>query len=146
VVGGFVQIDGGFEREMALRCGRRRPRSVAEHQRLRHRVLANPEAAASPLIVGSTARLLAATALATFPNTALPGPGVRDRRDASPATLRRAIAFIDEHVHDDIVGAEIAAAAGVTIRAAQLAFRRHLDTTPLGYLRRLHRKRLAMRR
>jgi AraC-like DNA-binding protein len=101
------------------------------------RVLANPEAAASPLIIGSTARLLAATALATFPNTALPGPGVRDRSDASPATLRRAIAFIDEHAHEDIAGAQIAAAAGVTIRAVQLAFRRHLDTTPLGYLRRV---------
>lgn len=99
------------------------------------RVLANSEAAASPLIIGSTARLLAATALATFPNTALLGPGAQDRSDASPATLRRAIAFIDEHVHDDIAGAEIAAAAGVTIRAVQLAFRRHRDTTPLGYLR-----------
>jgi transcriptional regulator GlxA family with amidase domain len=51
--------------------------------------------------------------------------------------LRRAIAFIDEHAHDDIAGAEIAAAAGVTIRALQLAFRRHLNTTPLGYLRRV---------
>jgi AraC-like DNA-binding protein len=106
------------------------------------RVLANPEAAASALIIGSTARLLAATALAIFPNTALPnttlpGPGARDRSDASPATLRRAIAFIDEHAHDDIAGAEIAAAAGVTVRAVQLAFRRHLDTTPLGYLRRV---------
>jgi AraC-like DNA-binding protein len=101
------------------------------------RVLANPEAAASSLIIGNTARLLAATALATFPNTALPSPGARDRSDASPATLRRAIAFIDEHAHDDIAGAEIAAAAGVTIRAVQLAFRRHLDTTPLGYLRRV---------
>jgi AraC-like DNA-binding protein len=101
------------------------------------RVLANPEAAASPLIIGSTARLLAATALAVFPNTALPGPAARDRSDASPATLRRAIAFIDEHAHDDITAAEIAAAAGVTIRAVQLAFRRHLDTTPLGYLRRV---------
>jgi transcriptional regulator GlxA family with amidase domain len=36
-----------------------------------------------------------------------------------------------------LAGAEIAAAAGVTIRAVQLAFRRHLDTTPLGYLRRV---------
>ena len=101
------------------------------------RVLANPEAAASSLIIGSTARLLAATALAVFPNTAFPGPGARDRSDASPASLRRAIAFIDEHAHQDIAGAEIAAAAGVTVRAVQLAFRRHLDTTPLGYLRRV---------
>ena len=101
------------------------------------RVLANPKAAASSLIIASTARLLAATALAVFPNTAFPGPGARDRSDASPASLRRAIAFIDEHAHQDISGAEIAAAAGVTIRAVQLAFRRHLDTTPLGYLRRV---------
>ena len=98
----------------------------------------NREAAASPLIIGSTARLLAATALAIFPNTALSGPGARDRSDASsPATLRRAIAFIDEHAQEDIAGAEIAAAASVTIRAVQLAFRRHLDTTPPGYLRRV---------
>ena len=101
------------------------------------RELANPEAAASPLIIASTARLLAATALAVFPNTARPGSGARDRRDASPVTLRRAIAFIDEHARDDIAVAEIAAAAGVTIRAVQLAFRRHLDTTPRGYLRRV---------
>ena len=101
------------------------------------RVLANPEAAASALVIGSTAQLLAATALATFPNTVLSGPGARDRSDASPATLRRAIAFIDEHAHQDIAGADIAAAAGVTLRAVQLAFRRHLDTTPLGYLRRV---------
>lgn len=101
------------------------------------RVLANPEVAASPLIIGSTARLLAATALAVFPNTALASPGARDRSDASPATLRRAVRFIDEHAHEDITSAEIAAAAGVTVRAVQLAFHRHLDTTPLGYLRRV---------
>ena len=51
--------------------------------------------------------------------------------------MRRAITFIDEHAHQDIAGTEIAAAAGVTVRAVQLAFRRHLDTTPLGYLRRV---------
>lgn len=51
--------------------------------------------------------------------------------------MRRAIAFIDEHAHDDITGAQIAAAAGVTVRSVQLAFRRHLDITPLGYLRRV---------
>ncbi len=45
--------------------------------------------------------------------------------------------FIDEHAHQDISTADIAAAAHVTIRAVQLAFRRHLDTTPLEYLRRV---------
>lgn len=33
--------------------------------------------------------------------------------------------------------ADIAAATGTTGRAVQVAFRRHLDTTPMGYLRRV---------
>lgn len=64
-------------------------------------------------------------------------PTIEDRHDAHPDTLRRAVAFIDEHAHRDITVADIAAAAFVTIRAIQLAFRRHLDTTPAGYLRRI---------
>jgi transcriptional regulator GlxA family with amidase domain len=39
---------------------------------------------------------------------------------------------------DQAIGiADIAAAAGVTVRALQTAFQRHLGTTPLGHLRRL---------
>ena len=45
--------------------------------------------------------------------------------------------FIEENAHADITVADIAAAASVTVRAIQLAFRRHLDTTPLEYLRRV---------
>jgi transcriptional regulator GlxA family with amidase domain len=75
--------------------------------------------------------------LATFPNTALADPTIEDRRDARAAALRRAITFMDEHAGDDISAADIAAAANVTIRAIQLAFRRHLDTAPMGYLRRV---------
>ncbi len=52
-------------------------------------------------------------------------------------TTGRAIAFIEERAHDDISVGDIAAAAFVTVRAVQLAFRRHLDTTPLNYLRRV---------
>jgi transcriptional regulator GlxA family with amidase domain len=37
----------------------------------------------------------------------------------------------------DTAIADIAANAHVTIRAVQLAFRRHLDTTPMAYLRRV---------
>jgi anti-anti-sigma factor len=59
----------------------------------------------------------------------------RRTRDTDSGTVRRAIAFIEERALDDISVADIAAAAFVTIRAVQLAFRRHLDTTPLGYLR-----------
>jgi AraC-like DNA-binding protein len=114
-------------------------------------LLANPDAALSPLVVTSAARLLAATALTVFPNTGFPNtgfpgtalvPAPRDRRDApaatarrGTATVRRATAFIDEHPGRDITAADIAAAACITVRALQMAFRRELDTTPMAYLR-----------
>lgn len=100
-------------------------------------LLADPSAAAEPLVLGNAARLLAAAALATFPNNALTDPAITDRRDASEATARRASAFIDEHAHDDICVADIAAFVHVSVRAVQLAFRRHLGTTPMAYLRRV---------
>lgn len=112
------------------------------------RLLASPLAAGQPLLIGNAARLLAATALATFPNDALIDPAITDRHDASTSTVRRAAAFIDEHACEDVAAADIAAAAHVTIRAVQLAFRRHLGTTPMAYLRRVrlehaHRQLLA---
>ncbi|PPK67057.1 helix-turn-helix transcriptional regulator [Actinokineospora auranticolor] len=100
-------------------------------------VLPHPEYPLHPLVVANAGRLLAATALATFPNTALLDPSPGDRNDAGPATLHRAIAFIEDHAADDITVADIAAAARVTIRAVQLAFRRHRGTTPMAYLRRV---------
>jgi AraC-like DNA-binding protein len=104
-------------------------------------VLRNPETASSPLITGSAARLLAATMLATFPNTWVTEPGPRDRTDATPGTLRRAIGFIEENADLDITVTDIARAAVATSRAVQLAFRRHLDTTPMAYLRRIRLER-----
>lgn len=98
-------------------------------------LLTSPDAALSPLVLSSAARLLAATALTVFPSTARGPVMPRDQRDASTATVRRAAAFIDEHAARDITVPEIAAAACVTVRALQLAFRRELDTTPTAYLR-----------
>ncbi|MDP9799413.1 AraC-like DNA-binding protein [Catenuloplanes nepalensis] len=100
-------------------------------------VAAAPEAVAEPLVAGSMARLLAATALAVFPHDGPDEPTIEDRRDAHPVPLRRAVAFIDDNAHRDISPADIASVAHVSIRAIQLAFRRHLDTTPRGYLRRV---------
>ncbi|MDR7279267.1 helix-turn-helix transcriptional regulator [Catenuloplanes atrovinosus] len=100
-------------------------------------VTGTPEALAEPLVAGSMARLLAATALSVFPNDGTAEPTIEDRRDAHPASLHRAIAFIDDNAHRDITPAEIAAAAHVSVRAVQLAFRRHLGTTPREYLRRV---------
>jgi AraC-like DNA-binding protein len=104
---------------------------------VRGAVLADLGAAAQPLVVSSMARVLAAVALTVFPSNAVTEPTSEDRRDSRPATVRRAMAFIDEHAHQDITVADIAAAAHVTVRAVQLAFRRHRDTTPMEYLRRV---------
>jgi AraC-like DNA-binding protein len=104
---------------------------------VRGTVLADPDAAAHSLVASSAARLLVAITLTTFPSNALADPTITDRHDAHRATLRRAIAFIDENAQTDITVADIAAAAHVSIRAVQHAFRRHLDMTPMQYLRRV---------
>jgi AraC-like DNA-binding protein len=102
---------------------------------IRDAVLDDPETATQPLLAGAAARLLVATALAVFPNNTHADPTIEDRHDAHTATLHRAVTFIDEHAHTDVTIAEIAEATGVTIRAVQLAFRRHLSITPMQYLR-----------
>jgi AraC-like DNA-binding protein len=103
---------------------------------VRDHARSNPDLASHPLIAGNAARLLAATALATFPNNTMSGRGDRDRDDTTAATARRAVVFIDEHAEQDITAADIAAAVHTSVRTLQLAFRRHLDTTPMSYLRR----------
>jgi AraC-like DNA-binding protein len=100
-------------------------------------ILPDPDALASPLIVGSAARMLAAALLSTFPNTTHADPATGDRDASSPATLRRAVEFVEANAHRDIGLGDIAMAAHVTPRAVQLAFRQHLDTTPMAYLRRV---------
>ncbi|MGV0720594.1 helix-turn-helix transcriptional regulator [Mycolicibacterium elephantis] len=56
---------------------------------------------------------------------------------AQSALLRRAIAFIHENADNDISLSDIAAAVNVTPRSVQYTFRRHMNTTPLEYLRRV---------
>jgi AraC-like DNA-binding protein len=92
---------------------------------------------ATPLVLGRISRLLAAVTLSTFPNSATAEPTSFDRTDHQPALLRRAIEFIDANAANDISLADIADTVHVTPRAVQYMFRRHLDTTPLQYLRKL---------
>ncbi|MGW0215064.1 helix-turn-helix transcriptional regulator [Micromonospora chokoriensis] len=92
-------------------------------------------AAQNPLVAGAAARLLVAASLAAFPNNTLRDPTPEDRRDAHAGSFHRAVSFIDNNAHRDINAGDIAAAAYVNIRALQVAFRRHLDTTPMAYLR-----------
>lgn len=109
------------------------------------RTVADPVASASPLLLGAAARVLAASTLAAFhpthgaADTAL---APSDSTDATPATLRRAVAYLEANPDLDLGVAEVAAACHVSVRALQLAFRRHLDTTPMAYLRRVRLSRV----
>ncbi|MFF4014812.1 helix-turn-helix transcriptional regulator [Streptomyces sp. NPDC001843] len=122
-----------------------RPHSEAAARRLRNtigyvrdHVLADSSLATQPLVVSTATQHLAASVLAAFPSTALTEPTGADRKDAAhPAVLRRALSHIDDHADQPLTVADIAAAAHVTVRALQYAFRRHLDTTPLAHLRRV---------
>ncbi|GHE93505.1 hypothetical protein GCM10018785_69170 [Streptomyces longispororuber] len=118
-----------------------RPVSPAAARHLRHTiayladgVCADEELSRHPLLVATAAQLLAAAVLNAFPSTAPGEPTAADRRDARPAAVRRAVAFVEDNAHREITVADIAAAAHVSIRSLQEAFRRHLDTTPTGYL------------
>ncbi|MFC0429632.1 AraC family transcriptional regulator [Kutzneria buriramensis] len=104
---------------------------------LRDGIFADPILSAQPLLISTATQLLAATVLTTLPNTALIDPTIEDRHDATPDTVRRAVAFIDDNAHLDLAVADIAAAVNVSVRTVQAAFLRHLDTTPMSHLRRV---------
>ncbi|BCJ48467.1 hypothetical protein GCM10010168_76070 [Actinoplanes ianthinogenes] len=102
------------------------------------RLFAGPEPAAEhPLVLAAALEAASAATVATFPNTTMTmdyagGPG-----RIGPASLRRAVAYIDAHAGQPITLEQIAAAAGVSVRGLQAVFRRHRDTTPMAYLRRV---------
>lgn len=99
-------------------------------------LLASDVARDSPIIRDQATRLVAAHFLEAFPITpSRPGPEPRDH--AGPASLRRALAFIDDYHDADIGLPEIASAARVSPRALQQEFRKHKNITPLAYLRRV---------
>jgi AraC-like DNA-binding protein len=121
----FTPVDGPAERLW---------KSTVDY--VRRDVLAD-DVKATPLVLGQASRLLGAVTLSTFPNTATAGPKYSDRTDHHPALLRRAIGYIESNADNDIALSDIADAVHVSPRAVQYMFRRHLDTTPLQYLRQL---------
>lgn len=129
----------GRKDDAPVRLLSHRPRSrTAAHQLSKtiaylDQVLPNPAVQSSPLVLASVSQLLAASVLAAFPNTA--DTGSTGGRDARPPTVRRAMAFMESNLDRPITIADIAAAAGVTVRAVQTAFQRHLGTSPLAHLR-----------
>jgi AraC-like DNA-binding protein len=101
------------------------------------------DAIATPLVLGHAGRLLAAVTLAAFPH-ATREPSACDHTDSRPILLRKAMDYIDANLANDIGLADIAEAVHVTPRAVQYMFRRHLDRTPLQWLRQMRLRRAHM--
>ncbi len=132
-------------------------RAIADSYQTAQSLASTEDQIATTLLMLAARRPAASARLAALSQTARSyATTLRDRRrhDAAPATaasshrsyaasgtVGRAVAFIEERARDDIGVADIAAAAFVTVRAVQLAFRRYLGTTPLGYLRRVRLER-----
>lgn len=102
---------------------------------LRDNVLSNPVARETPLLISTASQYLAASVLHAYANTAEMETPPHDCLTGQPAAIRRAIAFMDANAHSAIDLSGVAEAAYVSPRALQYAFRRHLDTTPMAYLR-----------
>lgn len=129
--------DPGF----ALRFAGHNPVSDAEAERwrtaigrLKRDVLGDAEAMDVPLIREHAFRTAARALLSCFHSTFSQTPAP-DRCAALPTVVRRARAFIDAHLDEALGVAEIASAARVSPHGLVVAFRRHLGTTPAGYLR-----------
>ncbi|MGB3485140.1 MAG: helix-turn-helix transcriptional regulator [Mycobacterium sp.] len=111
-------------------------RMFTDTARFLNTVVLAEAATATPLIIGAAGRLLASAVLAAFPNTATSEVTVpRTTGGVRPASLDAAIDFIRDNAHRDIGVSDIAAAVYLTPRAVQYMFRRHLATTPIGYLK-----------
>ena len=101
---------------------------------VRQIALANASNPDGALLADQLSRLLAGAALTCFPNPTL--SNTTTPRTATPGSLRRATAYIEDHLDQPITLTDIATAAGITARSLHETFRRHLDTTPMAYLRR----------
>lgn len=124
-----VSVD--FTRPISPAAGRHWSQTIGYLERV---VSSSPLLAAAPVARRELGRLVNSAVLACFPNSTLDAESASYAGD-TPQALRRALAFIDEHAGDPITLNEIAAAARLSPRGLQAAFRRHLDTTPLAHLR-----------
>lgn len=93
-------------------------------------------------VVAGAVRLLAATMLQVFPNTFADADDHSvDTMDTWPPMLRRAIEFMHANCARDIGMTDVARTLNVTPRAVQYLFRRHLDVSPMTYLRQIRLRR-----
>nr|WP_090344563.1 AraC family transcriptional regulator [Mycolicibacterium malmesburyense]CRL76084.1 AraC family transcriptional regulator [Mycolicibacterium malmesburyense] len=91
---------------------------------------------ATPLVASAAAMLLASVIVSNLPTNAVMEPDT-SARTAQPALLRKAVAYIEANAQDEITLSDIAATVHITPRTLQYMFRRHLDASPMEYLRRV---------
>lgn len=99
------------------------------------------EADGSTDVADQAGRLLAHTLLATFPNDVM-ADAVRleleaGKRESSPTLVTHAMRVIESRAYEETTLDELADQCGVSPRALQYAFRKHLGCSPLDYLRRV---------
>ncbi|WP_146244019.1 helix-turn-helix transcriptional regulator [Curtobacterium sp. MCBD17_013] len=93
-------------------------------------------AAALPGVeAGSIVRTTAEESLAAATIAAFELAPVDAGLTEAPLAVRRAVAFMEEHAGAPITITDVAAAAHMSVRGLQSAFRRALGSTPLEYLR-----------
>jgi AraC-like DNA-binding protein len=92
------------------------------------------------LLWHSLARGAAASFLRMYPPAVadLPPAVLVPRR----ARLRAAVEYMHEHVAEAMSVSDVAGAAGLSVRATQETFQRHLGRTPMGYLQRVRLERV----
>lgn len=100
----------------------------------------------NPLALAATTDLLAALLLAALPHSHSEALALRAQAGPSPAYLHRAEAFLRAHATEPLRLADIAAAAGCSVRTLTAVYRRFRATTPLAALHaaRLDAVRLAL--
>lgn len=89
-----------------------------------------------PLVAAEARRQALWTTLTTFATSFRDAMSRPAQTRAAPATVRRALDYIDENAHLPITVDDVAAAVYMSTRGLQYAFRRALDTTPTARLRR----------
>lgn len=109
---------------------------VATVRTLNRDLLREPGPMESPLVRAAAFEQLALAVLRVFPNSLMALRDAPDPAAAVPAAVRRATAYMDDHLAEPLTVADVAAAANLSTRGLSVAFRRHLDTTPSAYLRR----------
>ncbi len=85
----------------------------------------------SPLLSGQMSRMIAAALVATHPVQA----SRDDDGPAVPRQIRRAVELVERSAHEDLTVTQLAATAGIGVRALQQGFREHLQMSPTEFLR-----------